>query len=210
MRNWDYYFITDSDLTKKSVLEDVKSALSAGCKVVQYREKNLPTREMVGECRKIKKLCAGKADFIINDRLDVCIAVDADGIHLGQDDLEFAVARKYLPDKIIGITVHNLREAVEAEEQGADYLGFSPVFETSTKKDAGTPSGPKELKRVLESVSILVVAIGGINMDNLLKVLETGCKSICMMSAVLTTDNVEKESKKIIGVINDATGKSKK
>ena len=134
------YFITDSKLTRKTVIEDVKAAIDADVKVIQYREKEKSTKEMFLEAKEIKKLCANVL-FIINDGIDICLSADADGVHLGQDDMPFLEARKILGDKIIGVTVHNVNEAIEAEEIGADYIGVSPIFETSTKKDAGPAAG---------------------------------------------------------------------
>src|SRR3989338_6322364 len=130
------YFITDSRLTKKSVLDDVKAAIKAGVKIIQYREKEKPTRLMYNEAKEIKELCDKKnVLFIINDRIDICQAVNADGVHLGSEDMPYKEARKLLRNKIIGLTVHNVKEAIEAEKLGADYIGVSPIFETKTKLD---------------------------------------------------------------------------
>ena len=133
----DLYFITDSKLTKKTVLDDVKAAIAGGVKIVQYREKEKPTKEMVEEAQKIKELCGDDVIFLVNDRIDIALAVDADGVHLGNDDMPYETARKLLgEDKIIGLTIHNVEEAVEAERLGADYVGVSPIFATTTKPDA--------------------------------------------------------------------------
>ena len=117
----DFYFVTDSSLSKKGILSDVKEAVEVGCKIVQYREKNKCTKEMVEESSLLKKICSGKAIFLINDRIDVAIATNADGIHIGQKDMPFEKAREILgTDKIIGLTVHNIEEAIDAEKKGAD------------------------------------------------------------------------------------------
>lgn len=199
----DLYFITDSRLTRKTVLEDVKSAIRAGVKIIQYREKGEGTGDMIKEAKGISELCKkNNVLFIINDRVDIVLAVDADGVHLGNKDMTYSIARKILGSKkIIGLTVHNIREAVEAERIGADYVGVSPIFETKTKLDAGRPAGLKLIKDIKKAIKIPFVAIGGINENNLGSVIEAGARSIAAISAIVTKDNVEKECKKFREVI---------
>jgi thiamine-phosphate pyrophosphorylase len=203
LNDMDLYFITDSRLTRRTVLEDVESAVGAGVKIIQYREKDLNTREMTDEAKKIGQLCR-KNDvlFIINDRVDIALAVDADGVQLGNEDMPYQDARRLLGDKkIIGLTVHDVGEAIEAERIGADYIGISPIFETNTKPDAGTPSGVDLIKYIKKTVKIPFVAIGGINQDNVKSVLEAGARSIAVISAIVTKDDVRKECKKFREVI---------
>jgi thiamine-phosphate pyrophosphorylase len=199
----DLYFITDSRLTRRTVLEDVASAVSAGVKIIQYREKDLDTRDMIDEAKKIGKACReGNALFIIDNRVDIALAVDADGVHLGNEDMPYQDARRLLGDKkIIGITVHDVGEAIDAERIGADYIGISPIFETTTKQDAGTPSGINLIKYIKKAVKIPFVAIGGINQDNIKSVLKAGARSIAAISAIVTRDDVEKECKNFREVI---------
>lgn len=198
----DLYFITDRKLTKKTITDDVRAAIKAGVKVIQYRDKEVSTKLMLEEAKKIKKECDNNNIlFLINDRADICLAVDADGIHLGQDDIPYGIARKLLPNKIIGLTVHNIQEAIEAEKLGADYIGISPIFETKTKLDAGPATGIELIKQIKEKIKIPFVAIGGINQENLDCVLKAGAKSIAIISALITKDNVEEEAKKIISKI---------
>ena len=199
----DLYFITDSRLTGRTVLEDVGSAIHAGVKIIQYREKDLTTREMIDEAGKISRLCReNDVLFIINDRVDIALAVDADGVHLGNEDMPYEAARRILGNtKIIGLTVHDVGEAIEAERIGADYIGISPIFETTTKPDAGTPAGIDLIKYIKKAVKIPFVAIGGINQDNIKSVLEAGARSIAVISAIVTKDDVEKECKKFREVI---------
>lgn len=199
----DLYFITDSRLTGRTVLEDVGSAICAGVKIIQYREKDLTTREMIDEAGKISRLCReNDVLFIINDRVDIALAVDADGVHLGNEDMPYEAARRILGNtKIIGLTVHDVGEAIEAERIGADYIGISPIFETTTKPDAGTPAGIDLIKYIKKAVKIPFVAIGGINQDNIKSVLEAGARSIAVISAIVTKDDVEKECKKFREVI---------
>lgn len=199
----DLYFITDSRLTGRTVLEDVGSAIHAGVKIIQYREKDLTTREMIDEAGKICRLCReNDVLFIINDRVDIALAVDADGVHLGNEDMPYEATRRILGNtKIIGLTVHDVGEAIEAERIGADYIGISPIFETTTKPDAGTPAGIDLIKYIKKAVKIPFVAIGGINQDNIKSVLEAGARSIAVISAIVTKDDVEKECKKFREVI---------
>jgi len=199
----DLYFITDSRLTGRTVLEDVGSAIHAGVKIIQYREKDLTTREMIDEAGKICRLCReNDVLFIINDRVDIALAVDADGVHLGNEDMPYEATRRILGNtKIIGLTVHDVGEAIEAERIGADYIGISPIFETTTKPDAGTPAGTDLIKYIKKAVKIPFVAIGGINQDNIKSVLEAGARSIAVISAIVTKDDVEKECKKFREVI---------
>lgn len=196
-----FYFITDNSLTKQGVAKDVESAIRGGATIVQYREKSKETKPMIEEALKLKKLCEGKAIFLINDRVDVALAVDADGIHLGQTDMGYTTARRLLGDgKIIGVTVHALKEAKEAEAVGADYIGLSPVFATRTKTDAGPAVGLRTLKEVSAGVSIPVVAIGGITLGNARSVMEAGATTLCAISAT-TGSSVESKVREFSAII---------
>jgi len=201
----DFYFITDSNLTKNSIISDVKNALNAGCKVVQYREKNKDLQKMIKEAKKIKEVCEGKALFIVNDDLDVALAVDADGLHVGKDDISYENARKKLgPNKIIGLTVHNTKEAVDAEILGADYIGLAPIFKTETKKDAIEPIGLSEIKLVRKNVNIPIVALGGIKKENIKDIISAGADSIAAISAVISSENVFNETKEFLKIIKES------
>jgi thiamine-phosphate pyrophosphorylase len=201
----DLYFITDSKLTKKSVIDDVEAALIAGVKIIQYREKDKPTKEMFEQAVQIKERCKGKAIFLINDRVDIALAVNADGVHLGQDDMPYGTARVLLgQDKLIGLTVHNVEEALIAEEIGTDYVGASPIFNTNTKLDAGKGAGLKLIKDVKEKIKIPIVAIGGINLHNVESVINAGANSAAVISAVVTKNDVEEECRKFIFKISNS------
>lgn len=203
LKDIDFYFITDSTLTKKSVIEDVKSALKAGVKIIQYREKAKSTRQAFYEASLIRQLCRGKSIFLINDRIDIALAVDADGVHLGQDDIPCKEARVIMgKQKIIGVTAHNLKEAVQAEQQTADYIGASPIFETKTKLDAGEQAGLQLIRDIKKCVRIPVVAIGGITLENITSVMQAGADSASAISAVLTKNDVTEECKKFIEIIS--------
>jgi len=166
--------------------------LKAGVKWVQYREKEKSRREIYEEAIILRKLTRGfNAVLIVNDYVDIALTADADGVHLGQGDLPLREARKILGrSRIIGISTHSLDQAEEAEGEGADYIGFGPVFHTATK-DAGEPKGIDVLKDVKSHVRIPVVAIGGINLENLESVLNTGVDAVAIASAILSGDVME-------------------
>ena len=191
-----YYFITDSGLSRAGNICDVQQAEACGVEVVQYRNKSAETLEMYREALKLREICRNSA-FLINDRIDIALAVDADGVHLGQSDMPYAAARKMLgPDKIIGITVHNLSEALEAQKVGADYLGVSPIFSTKTKSDAGKPAGIILVEEIRAKVDIPLIAIGGIDLANAPEVVRAGADGVCAISAVVAKDDVGREIRK--------------
>jgi len=193
-----YYFITDARLSRAGNISDVISAISCKVSVVQYRNKDAETREMYYEARRLGKLCreAGAA-YLINDRVDIALSVDADGVHLGQSDMPFAAARRLLgPDKIIGLTVHNLAEALEGERLGADYLGVSPIFSTATKPDAGKPAGISLIEQIRRKVSLPLIAIGGINHSNARQVVAAGADGLCAISCVVASESAREEMRR--------------
>ena len=191
-----YYFITDSSLSRAGNISDVKQAEACSVCFVQYRNKNAETREMYIEAVRLREICRNTF-FLINDRIDIALAVDADGVHLGQSDMPYRAARKMLgPEKIIGITVHNLAEAMEAQRSGADYLGVSPIFQTATKSDAGKPAGIALIEEIRSRVDIPLIAIGGINLANALEVVRAGADGLCAISAVVAKEDVSSEIKR--------------
>ncbi len=161
-----YYFITEASLSRAGNLSDVAAAVAAKVRVVQYRQKQGLTGELVAEARQLRELCRGTL-FLVNDRVDLALEVGADGVHLGQEDLSCHEARQRMgPDKIIGVTVHSVAEALAAQAGGADYLGVSPIFSTATKADAGAPTGVALLAEIRRQVTLPLVAIGGITLAN--------------------------------------------
>ena len=185
-----YYFITDARLSLAGNASDVEHALAAGVRVVQHRDKDADTAVMIEEARLLRRLCQG-ALFLVNDRVEVALAVGADGVHLGQEDLHYRAARRLLGEqKIIGITVNTPEQALEAARLGADYLGVSPIFATRTKPDAGEPAGLTLLREIRRRVSLPLIAIGGITLDNASAVIEAGADGICAISAVVTRPDV--------------------
>ena len=191
-----YYFITDSKLSRAGNISDVEQAVSCGVEVVQYRNKNAETRQMYEEALRLREICKDSL-FIINDRVDIALAAEADGVHLGQSDMPCLAARKLLGyKKIIGVTVHNLAEALLAESIGANYLGVSPIFQTATKPDAGKPAGISLIEEVRAQVDIPLIAIGGINHSNASEVVRAGADGLCAISCVVAKENVRDEISK--------------
>jgi thiamine-phosphate pyrophosphorylase len=196
------YFITDSSLTKKNIFSDVKNAIAGGATIIQYREKNKTFKEQKKEALKIKKICKNKAIFIVNDSLKLAKKINADGVHLGQTDESITNARKMLgKNKIIGVTAHNLKEAIKAKREGADYLGVSPIYATSTKSDAGKACGTKLITKIRKKTSTPIIGIGGINKTNAEKVITAGADGVAVISAICAQKNPKKEAEKLIEII---------
>jgi len=193
--------VLDPKLTKKDIFHDAEKAVLGGIPSIQYREKEKSTKEMLEECNRLKEICNGKALFFVNNRADLARAVGADGLHVGQDDLPMRQARDILPNAIIGVTVHNVEEAVQAEKDGADYVSVSPVFHTDTKDDAGTEVGLKMVRKVKEAVEIPVMGIGGINQENAREVIQAGADAVSIVSCIVCNDNVFKASKLLMGAL---------
>lgn len=197
------YFITDRGLTKNGIENDTEEALRAGVKIIQYRDKCASTKAMLETAKKIKRMASGHgAIFLINDRLDVALAADADGIHIGQDDMPLDEARKILGnEKIIGVTAHTIDEASRAQADGADYIAASPVFATATKHDAGTPGGLSLIQKIRSGISIPIVAIGGINSSNIKSTIDAGADAAVAISAIIASGSVYRSAKLLLDMI---------
>lgn len=194
-----YYLVTDQNLSVAGALNDAAIAVATGVKIVQYRNKTDLTGRMYQEASALAEICKrGKALLIINDRIDIALAVNADGVHIGRHDMPLKEARRLLgSQKIIGVTAHNTGQAVEAERGGADYLGISPIFSTHTKADAGLPCGLKGLEAVRAVCSLPLAAIGGINHSNVKQVIQAGADMICAISQVVTKADIPVEIRRI-------------
>jgi thiamine-phosphate pyrophosphorylase len=179
-------------------------AIAGGADTIQFRQKHGPAREMIRIARDMKSLCekAGVA-LIVNDRIDIAIATEANGVHLGQDDFPITLARRLLGnDKIIGGSARNLEEVLECVTQGADYVGFGPVYPTLSKEDAGTATGIELLKKISEKVSIPVIAIGGIDSVNVHEVMRSGAHGIAVISAVCCNPDPEQATRILKEALN--------
>ncbi|MBW1677295.1 MAG: thiamine phosphate synthase [Deltaproteobacteria bacterium] len=197
----NFYFITDRGLSVNGMLQDVKEALEAGAGVVQYRDKNVSSREMYETGKAIRKLCTEySALYIVNDRADIALATEADGVHLGQSDLPAGVARKLMPRGIIGVSCGNVFQVLEAVDGGADYLGVSPIYPTTTKLDAGEALGLETLWEIRENTRLPIVAIGGITLERVEKVIEAGADTVSAMSATIG-QNVKEKVREFIEMV---------
>jgi thiamine-phosphate diphosphorylase len=190
---YDLYVITDPVLSRgRSHVEMARAALEGGADAVQLRDKSTSAYNLCLSAAEIQPIARKfGAAFLVNDRVDVALLSGADGAHVGPDDLPAREARKLLPRPgILGVSVGDRTEARRAERAGADYLGVGPVFATSTKPDAGEPLGVDRLAAIVGAVSIPVVAIGGINLENLSLVIGAGAAGAAVVSAVATADDM--------------------
>ena len=200
------YPIIDSSLfTLDNIGKTAEAIIDGGAKILQLRAKRLSSKEFLETARIIRKITKDKGTvFIVNDRVDIALLTDADGVHLGQGDLPVKEARRLLGNnKIIGYSTHNLREALEAVRLPVDYISFGPIFPTKTKEDAQTPKGLKGLSEVRKSVGIPIVAIGGITETNMAHVLKEGVESVAMISEILTSLDISKKLNRLITIAKD-------
>jgi len=190
--DYTLYLVTDRDLmTADSIEECVRQAISGGCTVIQLREKTASSYEFYDTALRLRKVTASLGvPLIINDRADIALAVDADGVHVGQKDLPYEVVRRIIgPDKIVGVSTHTLKQAKLAEKMGADYIGVGAMFATGTKSDA-TPAGVDVLRNIRKEVNIPMVAIGGISKNNVSLLTDTGVDGIAVVSAVVAEHDI--------------------
>lgn len=188
MLDYSLYLVTDRGLARgRSSRDIVREAIAGGITCVQLREKDCDTRRFIDEARILMELLQPAGiPLIINDRLDVALAVGATGVHLGQKDMAITDARRIAgPGLIIGISAETLADAVRAEMEGADYIGVSPVFATTTKKDAAAPLGLDGVRRIRAAVSLPLVGIGGITLDNARAVISAGADGVAVVSAIV-------------------------
>ena len=197
--DYTLYLCTDRDLMSTDTIEEaVEQAVKGGCTVVQLREKDCSSLEFYETALRVKKITDQyKIPLIINDRVDIALAVNADGVHVGQDDLPAASVRRILGgDKVIGVSAGSVREAVKAREDGADYLGVGAMHATSTKTDADVTT-VDELKKIREMVDLPIVAIGGMNKQTLPELKGTGVDGIAVVSAVIAADDIERAASEL-------------
>ena len=198
-KDMQLYAVTDRSWLKGDTLyHQVEQALKGGATFVQLREKELDQETFLQEAKEIKALCASyHVPFVINDNVDIALAIDADGVHVGQSDMEAGDVRQKLGrDKIIGVSAGTVEQALLAQERGADYLGVGAVFPTGTKKDANNLS-PDILKNICDAVDILVVAIGGITKDNIKELKGSGIDGIAVVSAIFAAEDIENATKEL-------------
>lgn len=207
-QNMLLYAVTDrSWVGKQTLYQQIELALKGGCTLLQLREKNLPFEELFKEAKKIKQLAhAYNVPLIINDNVDIALACDADGVHIGQEDMNAREARKKLgPSKIIGVTAKTVEQAVNAQKAGADYLGSGAIFGSHTKKNA-KPMTKALLTDICHAVDIPVVAIGGINKGNVQDLVNTGISGIAVVSGIFAAEDIEKETRQLLSLSKDVVG----
>lgn len=198
------YLVTDRPLAGGRDIEwIVEEAVKGGVTIVQLREKDCSTAEFVQIAARLKaSLAPLSVPLIINDRVDVALAVDADGVHIGQSDMPYATARRLLGnDKIIGLSVENLDEVAEAERIDVDYIGISPVYSTATKTDTMRPFRLAGLEKALAMTTHRTVAIGGMNADTIGEVMKRGCEGVAVVSAIVSAQSPQKAARTLRDIV---------
>lgn len=194
------YVIIDLKVARGDVGKITEDVIKGGANFIQLRAKEVSTKEFLRAGTEIEKICRKSGiPFIINDRVDVALALNSDGVHLGQDDMPVSIARKLIGrKKLIGLSVHSLEEAKSSYSEKPDYIGIGPVFSTTTKANAGHPVGTALIKAIKSETNIPLVAIGGINAGNVSEVIEAGADTIAVCSAILCADNIISATKKLV------------
>jgi len=205
---WRLYVITDGKASRgRSHLQVAEAAILGGADVLQLRDKEASGGHLYRVALQLRKLTRdAKVPFIVNDRVDIALAADADGVHVGQSDLPASVARGIIgPDKILGVSVDTVEEAVLAEKDGADYLGVGPVFEArGTKPDAGEPLGVDRIARIRRHSRLPIVAIGGIDAENARQVREAGADAAAVISAIVAADDIADAARRLKRILDGA------
>lgn len=201
------YCLTDSQLAgERGNLAVVEQMLAAGAQIIQYREKNKTQLEMYRECMLIRDMTRMQgATFFVNDDIALAMAVCADGVHIGQDDLPLPVVRQLVGEgMLIGLSTHSPQQARAAVELGADYIGVGPVYQTQTKKDVCAPVGLEYVNYVAKCIDLAFVAIGGISRDNLTAVIEHGAECVAMISEIIKAADIRQTVQSVRSEIQTA------
>jgi thiamine-phosphate pyrophosphorylase len=207
MPDLSLYLVTDRGLSLgRSTVDIVRAAVAGGVTCVQLREKECSTRQFVAEARAVRELLTGTGvPLIINDRIDVALAVGADGVHLGQTDMPIADARRVVGSSmLIGISAECVEDAVRAQAEGADYIGISPVFSTPTKTDTAPALGLHGVALIRAAVSLPLVGIGGIGPGNAAEVLRAGCDGVAVVSAIVSAPDPQQAAAELKAIIRAA------
>jgi len=203
----DLYLVTDPDLTSgRPLLQVVAAALEGGVTAVQLRDKKAAPRDLLALGAEIWTLARRHhAAFIVNDRADLALALEADGVHVGSEDLPPLEARRLVPrPRLVGVSAATVEEALSAERAGADYVGAGPVFATATKPDAGEPIGVGGIAAIASAVRIPVVGIGGIDSSNAASVIEAGAAGVAVISAIVGAGDPEAAAREILSRVREA------
>jgi thiamine-phosphate pyrophosphorylase len=205
---YELYLVTDEKASRgRNIIDIVKQALRGGITIVQLREKELDTRQFIERAAALKKILKPyNVPLIINDRVDIALAVKADGVHIGQSDMPLELVKKIVPaGMIIGLSVETIQQVKEAEDLDVDYLGISPVFSTPTKTDFDVkPWGLEGLRKARTISKHIIVGIGGINADNAGDVIKAGADGIAVVSGICSADNPETASRELIQIVRNS------
>lgn len=204
------YVITDSRLARgRTAFDVVEQAIAGGATCIQLREKELTTREYYQIAEKVRELTFSKGvAFIVNDHLDVALALDADGVHIGADDLPAVAARRIMPpEMVLGVTARNVQQALQFQEAGASYLGVGSVYATGTKENTGKPIELHGLAEVCQAVKIPVVGIGGIDAERAGEVITAGASGVAVVSAVVAAEDISRATREVAAAVNNALRK---
>lgn len=209
-RGLDFILITNRKVCGTKLTDIIKQAIEGGVETVQLREKDLSTRDLYSLAKEIREITKKKdVNLIINDRVDIAIAVDADGVHLGWKSLEPGIIRRMIGrDKLIGFSAHSITEAESAGKSGIDYVTISPIFDTVKKDYFIKPLGTEEIRKAKEQIDIPVIALGGINENNVNDVLENGADGIAVISAILQSENPRQSASRLYKEIKRNESKS--
>ena len=203
---WRLYVITDEKVSRgRSHLQVAEAAIVGGADVLRLRDKAASSARLYRVALQLRKITReAKIPFIVNDRLDIALAADADGVHVGQADLPASVVREIMgPDRILGVSVDTVEEAVQAEKDGADYIGVGPVFEArETKPDAGLPLGVDRIARIRRHCGLPIVAIGGIDAENARNVREAGADAAAVISGIAAADDIAHATRRLKRILD--------
>jgi len=203
------YCITAEEYSRGRSNADVAGQmLDAGVKIIQYREKEKSGREMFIECSTLREMTAERnALLIVNDHADLALSVEADGVHVGQDDMPIEAVRKLAGDMIIGLSTHSPLQAMDAVRRGADYIGVGPIYRTFTKKNVCDPVGLEYLDYAVQNISIPFVAIGGIKEHNLPDVCSHGAKTVCLVTEITGAEDIRSTIERVQSILTAAKSK---
>ncbi len=200
------YLITDRKLVTRhsSLVTAIEEALKGGVKALQLREKDLGTRELLDMAYRMRELTGKyRAKLFINDRVDIALSVEADGVHLGQKSIPTYAVRKIVKDKfMIGVSAHSIEEAKQAEKEGADFITLGPVYKTPSKLRYGQPLGVDIIRKTKAEISIPVFAIGGIKKDRIKEVMDAGADGIALISGILGARNIRDKTEEVLGLLS--------
>ena len=204
----DIYPVTCEELSEgRSNLEFLEAVIQGEARIIQLREKEYPKKELYNLALKFREITSeAEVLLIINDHVDIALAVDADGVHLGQEDLPVKVARKLAPELLIGASTHSLEQALQAEKDGADYINIGPIFITKTKEGVESSLGPEAIAKIRPRIEVDFTVMGGINEENIEQVLAKGARRVAMVSAITKAPDIAGKVRSLKGKIREFSG----